>query len=57
MTYVARLYGWDRNGPKIETAFRAAFKALLRRREIVAEGDWLLLPASTGSAEVPGGPI
>ncbi len=43
MTYVARLYGWDRNGGRIEAAFKRAVKALLRRRAIVADGeDWLL---------------
>ena len=42
MTYVARLYGWDRNGGRIEAAFKGAVKALLRRREIVADGAWLL---------------
>ncbi len=42
MTYVARLYGWDRNGRKIEVAFKSAVKSLLRRRKLVAEGEWLL---------------
>jgi very-short-patch-repair endonuclease len=42
MTYVARLYGWDRNGGKIEAAFKSAVRALLRRRKLVAEGEWLL---------------
>ncbi len=42
MTYVSRLYGWDRNGGKIEAAFKSAVKALLRRKKLVAEGEWLL---------------
>ncbi len=42
MTYVARLYGWDRNGGRIEAAFKGAFKTLLRRRKIIADGEWLL---------------
>jgi len=45
MTYVARLYGWDRNGARIQAAFKDAIKALLTRRRILADGDWLV-PAS-----------
>jgi very-short-patch-repair endonuclease len=42
MTYVARLYGWDRNGERIEAAFKGAVNALLKRKLIVADGEWLL---------------
>lgn len=42
MTYVARLYGWDRNGALIVGAVRDAIKTLLKRREISSVGDDLL---------------
>jgi hypothetical protein len=42
MTYVARLYGWDRNGGIIEAAFERAVRALVKRGEIASDGDWLL---------------
>jgi very-short-patch-repair endonuclease len=42
MTYVARLYGWDRNGGKIETGFKGAVKTLLKRGALLADGEWLL---------------
>jgi hypothetical protein len=41
MTCVARLFGWDRNGGRIEAAFKAAIKNLLRSGQILAEGEWL----------------
>jgi hypothetical protein len=54
MTYVARLYGWDRNGGRIEAAFKAAIKALLRRRKIIADGEWLLPAPEEDGQEASG---
>jgi very-short-patch-repair endonuclease len=49
MTYVARLYGWDRNGVKIEAAFKSAIETLLRRKQILDVEEWLM-PAPENNA-------
>lgn len=42
MTYVARLFGWDRKGAVIVSALQAAIRRLIKRRAVVANGTDLL---------------
>ena len=47
MTYVARLFGWDRSGSQITRALGACIRRLVRRQVLIAENGRLRIEEST----------
>jgi len=43
VAFVGRLFGWDRNGALIARAIDRAVTTLLKRGEVVADSDAILL--------------